>query len=138
MRTPVVIHRAKWMGKDQIRKLLGESDDSVLNTSTVASSAGVVTLNLGENISRYELTLTENVDEWVFENLPASGTYKEVLIDIVQHASSAKTVVSPASTDRTAGANSWAADPVLSSRETLILQVFSDGVVALYPTLPQV
>lgn len=100
---------------------------------TLTSSAGVVTVNVSATTTKYTLSLTEDVTSWVFNNLPDSGKYRELYIEITQHASAAKTVVTPATSGRTAG-GAWTVSPTLSSRELLILHVFSDGTKALFPT----
>lgn len=107
-------------------------------TTTISSSSGVVTIDLSAVYRRYELTLTENVTSWVFNNAPASGTFKEIYITIIQHASAAKTVVSPATTGRTAGGIVWVASTTLSSREALVLHCHSDATRTLFPTGVQV
>lgn len=101
--------------------------------TTVASASGVVAIDVSATASHYTLTLTENVTSWSFTNLPAAGTYRELHVDIVQHASAAKTVVSPATSGRTAG-GAWVASSTLSSRETLGLRIFSTGTVHLFPS----
>ena len=106
--------------------------------ATVASSSGVVTIDLHGGYTSYDLTLTENVTSWVFTNLPASGEVIEKKILILQHASAAKTVVSPATAGRTAGGIAWVADTTFSSRELLVLRCFSDGTRTLFPTGKQV
>lgn len=100
---------------------------------TLTSSGGVVAVDLASGIEVYTLTLTENVTGWNFTNLPASGYVAELRIDIIQHASSAKTVVSPATAGRTAG-GAWSPSSVLSSRESLGLAITSAGNVSLYPS----
>lgn len=107
-------------------------------TTTISSSSGVVTIDLGMVNDRYEITLTENVTSWVFNNPPQTGEYKEITVTIIQHASAAKTVVSPATTGRTAGGIAWVADTTLSSREALVLHCFSDATRTLFPTGRQV
>lgn len=107
-------------------------------TTTISSSSGVVTIDLHSGYYSNELTLTENVTSWSFTNLPASGEVIEKLVPIVQHASAAKTVVSPATSGRTAGSIPWVADTTLSSREDLLLRVDSAGTVTLFPTGKQV
>ena len=108
-------------------------------TATVSSSSGVVTIDLSADVKRYELTLTENVTSWTFTNPPvASSLFKEIIITVIQHASAAKTVVSPATTGRTAGGIAWVADTTLSSREALVLHCFSDSTRTLFPTGRQV
>lgn len=101
-------------------------------TATLTSSAGVVTLDCAAVEDVYTLTLTENVTGWTFSNLPASTECRDIFVQIVQHASSAKTVASPATAGRTAGA-AWTASATLSSRQTLMLRVFGSGTVELYP-----
>ena len=108
-------------------------------TATLSSSSGVVTIDLSADVKRYELTLTENVTSWVFNNPPvAANLFKEIVITVIQHASAAKTVVSPATTGRTAGGIAWVADTTLSSREALVLHCFSDATRTLFPTGRQV
>jgi len=107
-------------------------------TGTLTSAAGVVAIDLNAIYSHYTITLTENVTSWTFSNLPATGYYKEINVVIIQNASSAKTVVTPATAGRTAGGLPWVASTVLSSREVLVLQCFSDATRTLFPTGPQV
>lgn len=104
------------------------------HVTTISSISGVVTIDLSAGYSHYILNLTENVTSWVFTNVPASGYFKEIYITIIQHASSAKTVVSPATSGRTAGGIVWIADTTLSSRELLVAQFNSDSTVDLFPT----
>lgn len=102
--------------------------------AALASSAGVVTVDLSAEVEVYTLTLTENVTSWSFTNQPAAGYVSEVSVDIVQHASSAKTCASPASAGRTAGGTTWSVSSTLSSRETLGLRIDSAGTVTLFPS----
>jgi hypothetical protein len=102
--------------------------------ATLASSAGVVTIDCSAAVEVYELTLTENVTAWTFTNLPAAGYVCELRVDIVQHASSAKTCASPASAGRTAGGTAWSVSSTLSSRESLGLAIDSAGTVQIYPS----
>lgn len=102
-------------------------------SATLSSSSGVVTVDLSSGTEVYTLTLTENVTSWNITNLPASGYVAEIRIDVIQHASSAKTVVSPATSGRTAG-GTWTVSSVLSSRESLGLAITSAGNVSLYPS----
>lgn len=101
--------------------------------ATLTSSGGVVTVPVTTGSEVYTLTLTENVTSWVFTNLPPSGQVAEIRIDVVQHASSAKTCVSPASAGRTAG-GAWTVSSTLSARESLALVIDSAGVAQLYPS----
>lgn len=112
----------------------GPAGSSLLRpAAALSSSGGVVTINLASTTEVYTLTLTENVTSWVFNNLPASGYVAEIRIDVVQHASSAKTCVSPASSTSTAG-GAWTVSPALSSVESLGLVITHAGAVALYPS----
>lgn len=101
-------------------------------SASVSSSSGVITINLASGIEHYTLTLTENITSWVFNNPPASGFVAEIRIDITQHASSAKTVVSPA-TAGTAG-GTWVASTTLSSVESLGIAINSAGARKLFPS----
>jgi hypothetical protein len=101
-------------------------------SSAVSSSAGVVTIDLNQPKEKYILTLTENVGTWNFVNYPvAAGTYARIRLAIVQHASAAKTVVSPAP-GKTAG-GAWTASATLSSKQWLDLEFDSSGIVGMIP-----
>lgn len=102
-------------------------------TTTLSSSSGVVTIDCAADTDLYDLTLTENITSWSFTNLPAAGTYRDIQVRITQHASSAKTVVSPATAGRTAG-GVYVASTALSSIELLTIRVFSDGTKHLFPS----
>lgn len=107
--------------------------DISLQTATVTSSSGVITIDLAAATSHYESTLFENVTSWSFTNLPSAGKYREVSVHIIQDAATPRTVLSPATAGRTAG-GIWVVSAALSSRETLGLRVFSDGTVHLFPS----
>jgi len=109
-----------------------------IGRQSISSSSGVVTIDLHSGYYSNELTLTENVTSWSFTNLPSTGEVIEKLVPIIQHASAAKTVVSPATTGRTAGGIAWVADTTLSSREVLVIRVDANGTVSLFPTGRQV
>jgi len=108
-----------------------------LPTTTISSSGGVVTIDLSAVTDRYEITLTENTT-WAFTNYPPSGYYRKIVVTVIQHASAAKTMSSPASTGRTAGGIAWVVSTVLSSREALEIHAFSDSTRTLFPTGVQV
>ena len=101
-------------------------------SSSVSSVSGVVTIDLASGIEHYTLALTENVTSWSFTNLPASGYVAEIRIDVTQHASSAKTVVSPATAGTAGGA--WAASTILGSVESLGIAIDSAGARKLFPS----
>lgn len=100
--------------------------------SALTSASGVVTVDLGSGTEVYTLALTENVTSWVFNNLPAAGFVAEIRIDVTQHASSAKTCVSPATAGTAGGA--WTQSATLSSVESLGLAITSAGARRLYPS----
>lgn len=102
-------------------------------TSAVTSSAGVLTIDCSSANRLRTITLTENITSWSFTNLPAAGAFVDISIRITQHASSAKTVVSPASTARTAG-GAWTQSATVGAIETLGLRIYSDGTVDLFPS----
>lgn len=102
-------------------------------TGTLSSASGVVAIDASAAGDHYTLTLTENVTSWSFTNLPAAGTYRDIFVHLVQDATTARTVVSPATAGRTAG-GAWVASSTLSSRETLGLRIFSTGTVHLFPS----
>lgn len=115
----------------------GFADDAegyaVPSTQTITSAAGVVTIDVMGTYTSHSLTLTENVTSWSFTNLPASGKFRDHFVKIIQHASSAKTVTSPATSGRTAG-GTWTVSSTVSSQEVLGIRVFSDGTKELYPS----
>lgn len=100
--------------------------------ATLSISSGVVTVDLSSGTEVYELTLSENVTSWTFNNPPASGYVAEIRIDVIQHASAAKTCVSPATAGTAGGA--WTVSSALSSRESLGIAVNSAGARQLYPS----
>lgn len=58
----------------------------------VSSSSGTLTLDMSlANV--FKCTLTENITTITITNPPASGIYGELELKLIQHASSAKTVV---------------------------------------------
>ncbi|MFZ5697778.1 MAG: hypothetical protein ACOY9J_03495 [Pseudomonadota bacterium] len=101
--------------------------------TAVTSAAGVITIDCSSQSRLRTITLTENVTSWSFTNLPAAGAFVDVSVRITQHASSAKTVVSPATSGRTAG-GAWTQSETLGDIETLGLRVYSDGTVDLFPS----
>lgn len=112
------------------------ANGSALGTGTVAaitSSAGVLTIDCTAAARVRTITLTENITSWSFTNLPSAGSIFDVSIRITQHASAAKTVVSPASSARTAG-GAWTQSATVGAIETLGLRIFSDGTVDLFPS----
>lgn len=115
----------------------GFADDAegyaVPSTHSISSSSGVVTIDVMGDYTSHTLTLTENVTSWSFTNLPASGKFRDHFVRITQHASSAKTVVSPATSGKTAG-GTWTVSSTVSSEEVLGIRVFSDGTKELYPS----
>jgi len=107
--------------------------DIALGTTTVSSVSGVVTIDTAALTNHYQLTLTENVTSWVFNNLPSAGYYRDIYVHVIQGPATDRTVVSPATAGRTAG-GAWVVSATLSSRETLRLRIFSDGTVHLFPS----
>ncbi len=101
--------------------------------STLTSSAGVVTVDLSQPYEVYDLTLTENVTSWVFNNPPAAGKVAEIRIVLTQHASAAKTCVSPASASSTAG-GTWVVSSTVGAKESLGIAIRSDGTRTLFPS----
>lgn len=102
-------------------------------TAPLTSSSGVVTIDVSADVDEYDFPLTENVTSWVFNNLPAANTVRVIQVRDTQHASAAKTVVSPASASRTAG-GAWVQSPVLSATERLTIIVYPDGTRDLLPS----
>lgn len=108
----------------------------VSKTKTVTaltSSGGVITIDCSAATDLYQITLTENVTSWVFTNQPAADTMREFEVQITQHASSAKTVVSPATSGKTAG-GAWTQSATLSAVEVLGIRIFNGGTVHLFPS----
>ena len=75
----------------------------------VSSSSGTLTLDMAlANV--FECTLTENITTITIDNPPDSGTYGELELKFIQHASSSKTVTQ-ASKYHFAGGT----DPIMST-----------------------
>lgn len=102
-------------------------------TAPLTSSSGVVTIDVSADVDEYDFPLTENVTSWVFNNPPAAGTFRDIQVRITQHASAAKTAVTPATSGRTAG-GAWVQSAVVSSVELLTVRVYSDGTRDLFPS----
>jgi len=102
-------------------------------SGTLTSASGVVTVDCSSIYTRYAITLTENVTSWVFNNLPAATHYRDIYVEVTQHASAAKSVVSPATSGKTAG-GAWTVSSTLSRVEILGMRIFSTGVVHLFPS----
>lgn len=98
---------------------------------TLTIAAGKVTIDLSEDVSYYTLQLTANITGWIISNLPAAGTYKEIDILYVQHASAAKTVAALETTGRAAGG--FTASVTTSSRQVVRYRFFGDGTVSAIP-----
>lgn len=113
---------------------IATKQDKYGTSTTLSSSSGVVTIDVSATYNHYTLTLTENVTSWVFNNLPSvANTFRDIYVRVTQHASSAKTVVSPASAGSTAG-GPWTVTTTLSAKETLGLRIWADGSITLFPT----
>lgn len=101
--------------------------------SAAASESGVLTIDASSSTTLHTLSLTENITSWTFTGLPASGQYRDIEVQITQHASAAKTCVSPATSTCTAG-GSWTQSATLGAVEVLGIRVFSDGTRHLFPS----
>jgi hypothetical protein len=99
--------------------------------ATISSAAGVVTIDLSQNIELYHLTLSENVTSWVFNNKPAVGKVAEITVAVKQGAT-VFTCVSPASAGQTAG-GPWTASAVAAKEQWLDLVINSSGNIKMLP-----
>lgn len=112
---------------------LGQTKTTTLKTpAALTSSAGVVTVDCSSAEDHYTLGPTENITGWTFTNRPAAGTFRKIYVTVTQHASAAKTIVSPASAGSTAGGE-WVVSTALASVETLELWVYN-STTTLYPS----
>lgn len=102
-------------------------------SASLTSTAGIVTIDSAAQADHYVFPLTENVTGWVFDNLPASGCYRDIYIRVVQHASSAKTMVTPATTGNTAGGYNGVST-TLSAVEVFGVRIMSDGTRTAFPS----
>ncbi len=107
--------------------------DRSKTVASLSSSSGVITIDCSSTTDLYQVALTEDVSSWSFTNLPPSGKCVEMEVQITQHASSAKTVVSPATSGKTAG-GAWTQSTALSAVEVLGIRVFSDGTKHVFPS----
>lgn len=103
-------------------------------TASLSSSSGVVTIDCAADTDRYVLALTENVTSWSLTNLPAAGTYRDITVNLTQHASSAKTVAKTGLSGLKIAGGAWDMTAVLSASETIVLRVQADGSVTMYPS----
>lgn len=111
---------------------LGQTKTTTLKTpQALTSSAGVVTIDCSATEDHYTLTPTENISGWTFTNRPTAGTFRKIYVTVTQHASAAKTIVSPASAGSTAGGE-WEVTTALAAVETLELWVYN-STVTLFP-----
>lgn len=111
--------------------------DQTYTSTTLSSSSGVLTIDLSSAYKLFVVTLTENITSVVYSNRPASGSFVEKYITIVQASGTAYTCVTLATTGGTAGGVSWAASTVLASRERLVIHA-DDTTTTLFPTGVQV
>lgn len=100
--------------------------------------SGEVSIDLASGYQQYLITMTEDLNTWTFTNLPDAGKFIEIYITMIQGAVTSYDCVSPATSGRTAGGYEWIIDPELSSKEMLVLHIFSDGTKVLFPTGVQV
>ena len=63
------------------------------HTETSATNTLSIDMALGNAV---DYTLTENLTAFTITNIPPSGTYGEIWLKIIQHASAAKTITWPA------------------------------------------
>ena len=108
------------------------SSKTRLVATALTSTSGVVAINLSLG-EIFPFQPTEAITGWVVTNAPAAGYRAEVVIEFQQHATAAKTVVSPAAFQCTAGI-AWVASATLSSREDLAIKVDSSGNITLSPS----
>lgn len=99
--------------------------DYGVNHHVETSSAGVLNIDmtLGNSVI---YTFTENITDIVISNPPASGTYGEINLMLVQHASAAKTISWPAKYKFTLG-NDHVMTTTLSAIDILTLFTVDGG-----------
>lgn len=120
----------------------GISGDSAIGAPapflTKSIVSGEVSIDLSSGYQQYLVSMTENLTTWTFTNLPDAGKFIEIYITITQGAVTPYSCASPATAGRTAGGYEWIIDPELSSKEMLVVHIFSDGTKVLFPTGVQV
>ncbi len=113
------------------RATLGAAQDRRTVTA-VSSSSGVLNLDLSLG-DYFTITLTENVTSLTFSNAPGSGKGATVMLQITQHASSAKTFAFPSAFDW-AGGSVGVISTALSAKDVLAITTF-DNATAWIATL---
>jgi len=93
--------------------------------TALTSAAGVVNIDLSLG-DYFAITLTENVTSLTFTNLDGAGYGRTVMLQITQHASSAKTFAFPASF-KWAGASTGVVSTGLSAVDVLAITTFDNG-----------
>lgn len=129
----------EWASKDDagtvtsLRGAVGPAGDDGSKLTTLTSSAGVLTIDcaLGDN---FIVTLTENITSIVLSNEPASGVARSISLEIVQHASAAKTVAFPAGW-KWPGASVGVVSTALSAVDELSLMIRNPSGTKVYRAL---
>lgn len=98
-------------------------------TTSLSSSGGTLTIDLGGGNQIFLVTLTENITAWAFTNLPASGLSAEIEVEFTQVAAG-YAVANPAS-GRAAGGFS-AISSANGAIQTWSLKIDSAGVKTLF------
>jgi len=130
----MMFHGADWreLGRS-LPTITYPVQDLAKTSAAVSVSSGTATVDIANGATIWTLQPSVNITGWSFPTPPASGTYAELTIIFQQNATSAKTVVSPATTGHTAG-SAWSPSAVLSSYQSLGIRLWHDGTVELFPS----
>ena len=93
--------------------------------TALTSAAGVVNIDLSLG-DYFTITLTENVTSLTFTNLDGSGYGRSIMLQITQHASSAKTFAFPSSF-KWAGGTLGIISTGLSAVDVVAVTTFNNG-----------
>lgn len=94
--------------------------------STPSIAAGAITFDC-ENGNSFAVTLSENITAITLSNPPASGVYGEIVIQITQNASAAKTVAGWPAAVKWADGTAYAASTALSAVDKIVLSTIDGG-----------
>lgn len=115
---------------------LDGKQDIARDVTSASSSGGVLTLDLSDNSSVYQVALTEDITSWVISNGPSvSGTIVEFEVQFTQHASNIYTVNDPATGNRTVDGY-WYIRPLANSVDFIRCEVYFDGANTYIRTFP--
>jgi len=130
----MMFHGADWreLGRS-LPTITYPVQDLAKTTAAVSVTSGAASVDISTGATVWTLQPTTNITSWSFPTLPDSGTYAEFTIIFQQNGTTAKTVVSPATSGHTAG-SAWSPSAVLGSYQSLGIRLWHSGTVELFPS----